>query len=139
MKNAGCFTIALIVREIPLFDYSDLTESILIKHLPTEIAHDRTFIQLGVVMFFFSSINHTDYSDTDYDYIKDILRIQNFYAEITWKYLVYKYDHTKTVICFIHLIKSFVIINQAISKIHEIEQYKQMIDNLIEKINSQIK
>jgi hypothetical protein len=140
MENAGNITLALILREIPLFDYLDLTESILInitKHLSNEIARDITFIQLGIVMFIFSTTNHTNYSDNNFVYlknIKDILRIQDLYAEITWKYLIYKYDHTQAVICFIYLIKSFLMINRAIIKIHQSEQYQQIIENLNQQV-----
>lgn len=133
MENAGSFTIALILREIPFFDYPDLT-----KYLPNEIARDITFIQLGFAMFVFSITHCTGYSDNVLTNMKDILRIQDLYVETTWKYLLYKYDYRQTVICFIYFTKSLLVINRTIINIHQSEQYKQIIENLIDKINQQI-
>ena len=144
MENAGSVTVALVLREIPLFDYLEMTESVsinLTKYLPKEIACDVTFIQLSIAMFVFSIMNCTGYSDNGLEQLtsrQDIFRIQGLYAEVTWKYLLYKYDHTQAVICFISFVKSLLFINHVIIEIHQSEQHKRMIGNLIEKINQQV-
>ncbi len=147
MKNAGSFTAALILREVPFIYYPDITESIennlinLTKHLPNEIDHDIIFVKLGIAMFVFSTTNCTSYTNIDFDYlenIKDILQIQDMYAEIAWRYLLYKYDYTQAVLCFNNFIKSFLVINSTIIAIHQSEQHKRMVENLIEKINQQV-
>jgi hypothetical protein len=151
MENAGSFTVAFILRELPLFDYPGVTEftenhfqSLLMtrtKHLPNEIDRDITFVQLAMAMFVFSTTNYANHTKMGLDYlknVKDILHIQDNYAEIAWRYLVYKYGHAQAVVCFNNFIKSLLVINSAIIEIHQSQQYKRMVENLIEKINQQV-
>ncbi len=151
MENAGSFTVAFILRELPLFDYPGVTEftenhfqSLLMtrtKHLPNEIDRDITFVKLAMAMFVFSTINCASHTNIGLDYlknVKDILHIQDNYAEIAWRYLLYKYDHKQAVVCFNNFIKSLLVINSAIIEIHQSQQYKRMVENLIEKINQQV-
>jgi hypothetical protein len=151
MENAGSFTVAFVLRQLPLFDYPDLTESIenhfqsvlmnFTKHLHNEINRDITFVKLGIAIFVFSTINCASHTNIGLDYlknVKDILHIQDKYTEIAWRYLIYKYSYRQAVIFFTNFIKSLLVINSAIIEIHQSQQYKRMAENLIEKINQQV-
>jgi hypothetical protein len=147
MGNAGNFTAALLLREVPFIHYPDITKSIennlinLTKYLTNEISHDHIFVKLGIAMFIFSTTNCASYTNIGLDYlknIKDILQIQDIYAEIAWRYLIYKYDYTQAVIYFINFIKSFLVINSTIIEIQQSKQHQRMVEILIEKINQQI-
>lgn len=134
LENAGHLTLAFIRNEIPFFSNSNPTESILfslIQYLPNEILDDRTFLHLGIVLFIFSI---TDYSRTSFSQIKDILHIQNFYVEMTWKYLISKYTINQSVMFFIHLIRSLMVVDHVIRDIHQSEEHQRLIENLLGKI-----
>lgn len=138
MGNAGCLTLAFVRHEIPLCPQLDRTESVLfnfIRYLPTDILDDRTFLQLGIVIFVFS-IN--DYSEFNRNGSSEIVRIQNFYVEITWKYLMSKYNCNQTVIFVLNLIKSLMMINHVIREIHQSEEHQRLMENLLRKIDQQL-
>lgn len=137
MENAGHFTAVLVSCKIPFFNYSNLTES------TENILNNRDiiFVKLGIIMFIFSTINCAEYNNIDLDYLKNIqniLRIQNMYAEIAWRYLPYKYDPSQAVMYFTNFIKSLLIIHSSIIEIHQSQQHKYMIQNLIQKINQRV-
>ena len=134
LENAGHLTLAFIRNEIPFFSNSNPTESILfnlIQYLPNQILNDRTFVHLGIVIFIFSI---TDYSRTSFIQIKDILHIQSFYVEMTWKYLISKYPINQSVMFFIHLIRSLMVLDHVIRDIHQLEDHQRLIENLLDKI-----
>jgi hypothetical protein len=151
MENAGCLGSILIIPELPFLDYPGVAQSFennfesvlmdLNRRLRKEIDRDVTFIKLGIGMFVLSTMNCSSYTNSSLDYlqnIKDILRIQDIYGEVTWKYLLYKCDHQQAVICFANFIKSHLGINRAIIEIHQSEQHKRMVKNLIEKMDQHV-
>jgi hypothetical protein len=151
MENARSFAAVLVFRQAQLFDQPDISKSIetiygsivmnLTKRLLNEVDRDITFVKLGIAMFAFSTTNCASYTNVGLDYlknIKDILRIQNMYAEVAWKYLLYKCNHTQAVICFTNFIKSLLLVNIAVIEIHQSQHHKRMVANLIEKIDQQV-
>ncbi len=148
MENAGSFGSILVLRESQLFNHSDIVKSIETiygsivlnhtKRLLDQVDRDITFVKLGISMFVFSTMNCANYTNIglkNFQNIKDILRIQDIYAEVTWKYLLYKYDHRQSVKCFINFIRCLLIVNKAIIEVHQAEHYKRMVENLIEKMD----
>jgi hypothetical protein len=151
MESAGSFGSVLIFRELRFFDQPGVLESIealygtTTKNLSTrlldEVDRDITFVKLGIAMFAFSTTNCSSYTTIGFDHltnIKDILHIQNMYAEVTWKYLLYKYNYAQTVIFFTNLIKTHLLINVAINEARQSEHHKLIMENLIEKINQHV-
>ena len=151
MENAGTCGSILVYREVQLSDQPDMPQSIetiygtivknLSKYLLDEVDRDMTFVKLGLAMFAFSTTNYSCYSTIGFDQltnIKDILRIQNMYAEVTWKYLLYKYNYAQTVIFFTNFIKTQLLINVAINEVRQSEHHKLIMGNLTEKINQHV-
>jgi hypothetical protein len=151
MENAGSFGAVLVLRQTKLFDHPGITESVetvygstvsnLTLRLLDEVDRDITFVKLGIAMFAFSTNNCASYTNVGLGYlknIKDILRIQDMYAEVAWKYLLYRYDHQQAVKCFINFIQCLFIVNTAIIATHEELNHKRMFENLIEKIDQQV-
>jgi hypothetical protein len=92
MENAGSFGSILVLHA----NYPDIRESIgnnfqrilinLRKYSHHQIDRDVTFVKLGIAMLVFSRTNCASYTNIGLDYlqnIKDILRIQDIYAEVT--------------------------------------------------------
>jgi hypothetical protein len=151
MENAGSFSSVLVFRHAQLFDQSVTVDSIeamyesIVKNLTNRLIgkadRDETFIKLGIAIFAFSTTNCSNYTNIGCNYlknIKDILRIQDMYVEVAWKYLLYKYNHAQTVICFTNFIKTLLLINLAITEAHQSQHHKSIMENLIEKIVRQV-
>lgn len=62
-----------------------------------------------------------------------IFQTQNGYAEVTWKYLLYKYDHYQAVIRFNRLIKCLLATMNTISESQNIETHVNDMDSLVEQ------
>ena len=151
MESAGSFGSVLIFRELRFFDQPGVLESIetlygtIAKNLTTRLLHevdrDITFVKLGIAMFAFSTTNCSSYTTMGLNHltnIKEILRIQNMYVEIAWKYLVYKYSYAQAVKCFINFIRCFLMVNSITVETHQEEDHERMVENLIEKISRQV-
>ena len=99
---------------------------------------DMVFIKLILSIMMFSTFDYSSYTKESPIILHDIqriLHIQNQYIELTWKYLLYKYDHKQAVRCFSKLIRSLFALNRAVNTASEVESYQQMIDRLVDKTN----
>lgn len=72
------------------------------------IDSDGTFIKLAIAIFIFSTFGYTVYTNrppTNLENVKAVIRIQEKYIDLTWKYLVYKHGYNRAVISFSNFIR----------------------------------
>jgi hypothetical protein len=106
------------------------------KHTGDQLDSDIIFVKLVLTIIVFSTFDYICYTDVPpvtFKDIKGVLRIQNMYVELTWRYLLYKYDHDRAVMCFSNLIRCLFTLNNAIVAAAEIQQYKDLISSLATK------
>ena len=86
-------------------------------------------------------LGYTVYNEnvqTNLTNIKVILPVQDMYTELVWKYLLYKYDHHQAVIRFSNLIRYLLLVNGAIVEAHELEQFREMINCVVQKTEQKL-
>lgn len=142
-KYVSSLNTCFILHQIGLFDNLVFYRTIEIifgsfAKLMKKIANDQfnsdiIFIKLAIQILIFSTFDYIYYKNNNLIYfenIKEILSIQNSYIDLTWKYLIYEYDHKYAVNCFSNLIRYIFSINNCLI---DVIQYKQLI-NMIEII-----
>ena len=75
--------------------------------------------------------------ETSLSYVKDyraLLRIQNTYAEIMWKYLVYRYTYPQAVVRFTRIVQCLIVALTVKTHLQSVKNHTDAIDSLIEKI-----
>ncbi|CAF1341451.1 unnamed protein product [Adineta steineri] len=93
-------------------------------------------MKLFLATLCFSTINITVYSNSPpliFSNIKQILDTQNKYIEITWRYILYKYDHEQAVKCFSDLIRCILAIHAAMIQVENIQWFESHIDTIIKQ------
>ena len=69
----------------------------------------------------------------EYTNIKGILHIHNTYAEITWKYLIYRYGYDKSIKQYLHIIEWFLALTAFIQCAHHADIHVNDVDSLVEQ------
>ncbi|CAF0917289.1 unnamed protein product [Rotaria sordida] len=147
-KYTGCLTTNFILYKVGVTDYptyynnvemiSNRSLMLVTKRLGTQLNFDVIIMKLLLVIFSFSTMNHTVYSKTssiNLSNMKQILHIQDTYIELIWRYLLYKYNFEQTVKCFSDLLRCLFTVNEIIVKMEEIQWYTDQTDFLVEQIN----
>ena len=109
-----------------------------VRRLIDFIDQDWTLIKLGVAMFAFSTVNSLASSRVRMERLDDlstVLRVQNSYAEATWRYLLYRSDHRHAVCCFTNHIRCFLLTITTIVEAHRVEQHTLMVDTLLDELH----
>ncbi|UJR23911.1 hypothetical protein I4U23_026883 [Adineta vaga] len=128
-----------------LFDYSlfyQSTQTIFssnstatIKRVIDHLDSDDTFIKLVLALLAFSTTNYTIYSGSMSHLIDSnaILPTQNLYTEITWRYLLHKYNQNEAVVRFMNVIRCMLLVNRVIVEAHDSQQFMEIVDGIIEQ------
>lgn len=100
------------------------------------VEQDIILFKLILALFTFSTNSRIFHQNIfiEYTNINHILQIQNKYAELTWKYLIYKYGYHQTIIKFINLIQWLLAITVSISHAHNIQSHVNDIQSLVQQI-----
>ncbi|CAF5126397.1 unnamed protein product, partial [Rotaria sp. Silwood1] len=80
------------------------------KRMATRLDMDMIIMKLFLAILSFSTFNSTTYSNIspmNLSNHQQLLDIQNKYIELTWRYLLYKYNFQRAVILFSDLIRCF--------------------------------
>jgi hypothetical protein len=146
MKYVSGLGTCFIMRHTRLLDDPALYKSMEVIYGSTTLANstlaidqlnfDGTFVKLVLALLTFSTYNYTYYKNMAPDNlidIKAVLVIQDMYTELAWRYLLYKYDDERAVICFSNLMRCLFLVNNAIVEAVECKQYTDMIDSLIKQ------
>ncbi|CAF1321210.1 unnamed protein product [Rotaria sordida] len=99
-----------------------------------QLYFDMIIMKLFLVILSFSTTRYTVYSNTppvNLSNIKEILRIQDTYIEITWRYLLYRYNFDRSVICLSDLIRCCFAIHDSIIKTHDIQWLTDTIASIV--------
>ncbi|CAF1347160.1 unnamed protein product [Adineta steineri] len=106
------------------------------KRVAERVKLDTVVMKLFLATLCFSTINITVYSNSPpliFSNIKQILDTQNKYIEITWRYILYKYDHEQAVKCFSDLIRCILAIHAAMIQVENIQWFESHIDTIIKQ------
>ncbi|CAF1087983.1 unnamed protein product [Rotaria sordida] len=106
------------------------------KRIAKRMDFDMITMKLFLAIISFSTIRCTIYSNTPLENlskIKKILDIQNKYIELLWRYLLYKYNFERSVICLSNLIRCLFAINEALAEAYDFQWYTDTIDSLVQQ------
>jgi hypothetical protein len=90
-------------------------------------------LALGLVIFSTNSRIFYQNLFNEYTNPKEILDIQNQYAEVTWKYLLFQFGYDQAIIKYLHLIQWLLSLCNLIQYVHRTQQHQDDIISLIEQ------
>ncbi|CAF0820187.1 unnamed protein product [Adineta ricciae] len=96
---------------------------------------DVTVVKLMCAILSFMTSRYTTYSAAvaaNLSNVTAVIRAQDMYAELVWRYLLYKYNYRDAVLRFFNLIKCFFLMNDSIAEAYETRKYADMINCVIE-------
>ncbi|CAF1343466.1 unnamed protein product [Adineta ricciae] len=134
-KHVECISTNFILSRIGLTNYPayyNTLETIIhpnviptAKLIANRCDFDTTVMKLFLAILSFSTINLTVYdtktSTENLSDIKQVLHIQDTYIELTWRYLIYKYDAKRSILCFSDLIRCFFAVNNSVMQTYDIQ------------------
>jgi hypothetical protein len=145
-KHVACIDATLVGRRYGLIDHpcfyksseillgsSALTSA---KRTIDLVDSDITFVKLALSILAFSTISYTVYENTipiNLTNVNSIIRVQDMYIEIAWRYLLYKYGHIQAVLCFSKLIQWIFSINLTIVKVDRYKDLRAIMDYVVEQ------
>ena len=106
------------------------------RRLSSRLDFDLVILKLLLAIFSFSTfrcIGHMNNSPKNLTNIQEILRIQDAYVEVTWRYLLYKYDHQQAVKCFSDFVKCIFLINDAFVLKEKLKWFNGIVDCVAKK------
>ena len=106
------------------------------KRLSSRLYFDVFIMKLFLTILSFSTIRCTAFLNNTSDNlpnIKKILHIQDGYIELTWRYLLYKYDHEQAVKCFSDFIRCIFIVNEGLVEVQKVQWFTDTMDSVTEK------
>jgi hypothetical protein len=97
---------------------------------------DIVLIKLAISLFAFSENTCCYYSNISKDLTNpiNILAIQNKYAEVTWKYLLYRYNHDEAVRRFLNLTLWLTSINFLAFHVQSLAVHVNDIDSIVDDV-----
>jgi hypothetical protein len=100
------------------------------------IDSDIVLIKLAISLFAFSENTCCYYSNISKDLTNpiNILAIQNKYAEVTWKYLLYRYNHDEAVRRFLNLTLWLTSINILSAHAQSLAVHVNDIDSIVDDV-----
>lgn len=101
---------------------------IISQHLDT----DGTFMKLVIAMLMFSPNEFPMDSLQSTLMIRKILKIQNMYIELLWRFMALKYDENRVVLSFSNLIRSLFAFQSSVQSITNLPTYQNVFNCLIE-------
>ena len=97
---------------------------------------DLTFVKLILSITAFSTTNYALYLNgppVTFVDVKTIVRIQDSYTELVWRYLVYKYSFEGAVIRFCQLLRYLFHTNFTVVEASRAAEYSNLIDTVVEQ------
>ncbi|UJR16585.1 hypothetical protein I4U23_003485 [Adineta vaga] len=96
---------------------------------------DITLSKLGIALFAFSTNSRSLYRQIQNEYldVSQILAIENQYAELTWKYLVYKYGQKQGVKKLVGLVRWMLAVTVFMSFAYNAERHVSDIRSLVDR------
>ena len=146
VKHTGCFGATFILHDSRLLDDPSFSRTAAlifgsqvmstIKPICNAYDSDIIFVKLILSILAFSTVSFTAYTQTpsiNLIDLRSILRIQDAYIELTWRYLIYKYDEEQAIKRFSNLLRCLFNIHRTIVTVDAVQQYSNMIETVIEQ------
>lgn len=140
------FTTNFVYRQTRVCDYptfyptlaliTNQNVSTAIERLQPLLDFDVIIMKLFVAILSFSTVQYENITHSNlsgFVNLKEVLRIQDSYIELAWKYFVYQYDYKRAVGYFTHLIRCFFIAHDGVVKANGISWCKREVGSLITK------
>ena len=141
---------AVVLRQAQLFDRPSFSESIemilqpatvaLIKRLVDQLDPDIALMKMMCAVVAFVASNYTVYLSTEPTKLTDlkaIVRVQDMYTDLVWRYLLYKRSHSDAVLCFSNLLRCLFLIHTSVVEAHNGPQYTNIMDTVVETTEQQ--
>jgi len=107
------------------------------QHFVEHFRSDVELHKISLIIFAFSTCYASSTcfdSDGDLSNIKEIVAIQNMYAEVIWRYLLYKYTSEQAVIRFMNLIETFLLVLPIVVEMKShVQDHVRLMDSLVEQ------
>lgn len=117
MTNTAHILIILFLNKIPMS----------IKNLFTKSSeHEQIIVKLTIINLVFANHYNRELFDND----RQIFELENFYIDLTWNYLLRKYNSTQTIISFL---KYFRAILYLIQTIDQNPYHRDLVEQLLNK------
>ncbi|CAF3836149.1 unnamed protein product [Rotaria sp. Silwood1] len=149
--HTSTLSLNVIAHPVGLFNYSTYYDVLgtmshprvipIAKRIASRLDFDIVIMRLFLAILSFSTINYTVYSDTppvDSSNTKQILHIQDTYVELTWRYILYKFNYEQAVETFSDFIRCLFGIHDDIVTGHEVQWFSNTIDSLVQKTEETI-
>lgn len=110
--------------------------SCIARRLSQRLNFDVIIIKLLLAILSFSTVRYTIYPSTssvNLSNIRQIVHIQDTYIELTWQYLIYKYDYKQAVRCFSDFIRCIFTVNEALTEAQHVQWFTHTIGSVIQK------
>jgi len=146
MKHTGSLFLNLIIHQIGLTRqdvfYGNMETMVnartasAINRIQDRLEFDVVVMKLILAILSFSTVKLTVYPQTlarNLGNIKQVLCIQDLYIELTWRYLLYRYDSKHAIVCFSNLIRCLFAVHHGIVIEENLEWYDEKIDSMIEE------
>lgn len=94
---------------------------------------DPTVMKLMLPIISFSTISYTVYRNQlaqQFRDLKQILRIQDFYVELAWRYMIYRYSYRETVRRFSQIVRCLFSVTCTIVEVNHVVPSINIIDDL---------
>ena len=112
----------------------------LIKSLEHRLNIDMITMKLFLAILLFSIGSHFSSSSSALNFIdaQQIVKIQDKYTELTWRYLLSKYNSERAVMIFSDFLRSILKICEMIVHMSDMDWYRTTIDNLRQQIEQNL-
>ena len=140
----ACLSFHLILREVHLMEHPIFLQSLTLLFGPTatqlgerissQVDCDPIITKLILAIVSFSTITFAIYNHEhsgNLTNMKNILRIQETYTELLWRYLLYKYNHQHAVIRFANMIRCLFSVQDAVASVIEAQYVSDIIASLV--------
>lgn len=147
LKYIGGLSLCLIVQSTGLFNdpaYCHTNEIVFgpatltgEKRTGAQLDPDIVLVKLLLTMLLFSTMDYTIYAaaaPVNFDDVQAIVRIQDAYTELAWRYLIYKYDYVYAVRCFSKLLRCIFNANEATVEAAARDEYNQLVETTIRRV-----
>jgi hypothetical protein len=116
------------------------------KHINKELVCNSTIVKLMLIVLAFSSncfIVDTQENMLNDSFLQDthcLLRSQNIYIELLWKFMIYHHDYYSAALCFSRLMQHFLnLVKYSAIAYSKNTNYRQLIDNVFQKAKQSLK
>jgi hypothetical protein len=146
VKHTRCFDGTFILHQAHLFDnplFYKTTEMLFGSHtmatnnrLIDSFDTDITFVKLILTVLAFSTTNYIVYKNTipvNLIDIKTVLRFQDTYTELAWRYMIYKYSFEVAVKRFCQLIRCLFYVTSTVVAADQTQEYTNLIDTVVKQ------